>query len=264
MNQIHETAVVEPGAELEGVTVGPYCVVRSGVKIGSGTTLVAHVYIEGKTTIGQDNVIYPFASIGMRPQDLKYHGENSTVVIGDRNHIRESATIHRGTEQGRMETRIGNDCLLMAYSHVAHDCLVEDYVILANSSTLAGHVSVYSHATLGGLTAVHQFSRIGAYAFLSGGTMVGLDVPPYCIAEGRRGGLVGINSVGLKRAGFSQERMSAIKRAYREFFKQGGTVEEACLLLEQEKQPDVQLFIDFVRHSQRGITRPLWNDLQES
>lgn len=256
-NSIHPTAIVESGAELEGVIVGPYCIVRAGARIGKGSELIAHIYIDGHTVMGENNVIYPFASIGMQPQDLKYRGEPSRVVIGDRNQIRESITIHRGTASGQMETRIGSDCLLMAYSHVAHDCTVGDHVVMANAAALAGHVEVHDYAILGGLSAVRQFCRVGTRAFLTAGSMIGLDAPPYCVAEGRRAGLAGINIEGLKRAGHDTEEIAGIKRAYKELFAHGRTLNEGLAVIAQDEQPLVKRFSDFVRASSRGVLHPL-------
>lgn len=258
-NQIHSTAVIESGAELEGVSVGPYCVIKRGARIAAGTQLLSHIYIDGDTHIGRDNMIYPFTSIGAPPQDLKYRGELSRVRIGDNNQIRESVTIHRGTQGGIMETRIGNHCLLMANAHIAHDCVLEDHVIITNCASLGGHVLVQKFAILGGLAGVRQFCKIGTRAFLTAGAMVTLDVPPFCIADGAdgpRAGLVGLNIEGLKRAQYSDERISQLKKAYREFFLPGRTREEALAIVSQNATPDVLVFIDFIKQSERGILRP--------
>ena len=256
-NEIHSTAIVDPKAELEGVFVGPFCIVGPQVRLGEGTRLVSHVSIEGDTWLGKQNVVYPFATIGHPPQDLKYSNEPTRVRIGDRNQIRESVTIHRGTPSGHSETKIGSDGLFMANCHVAHDCIVGDHVIMANCASLAGHVEIDSHAILAGLTAVHQFCKIGERAFLSGGTMVAMDVPPFCTAEGRRMGLAGLNTVGLRRAGYNAERIATVKKIYREFFKLGVLREEALAKLTEIGGPDAQTWLAFAKRSTRGILRPL-------
>jgi UDP-N-acetylglucosamine acyltransferase len=255
---IHETAIVHPGARIEeGVDIGPYAVIGEHVSIGSGTTVGPHAVIEGWTEIGRDNRIFQFASVGAIPQDLKFHGEKSTLRIGDRNTIREFVTIHLGTEDGGGETRIGNDNLLMAYSHVAHDCHVGNRVILANGATLAGHVEVDDHAILGGLSAIHQFTRIGCHVMVSGGAMVAQDIPPYTIAQGDRAKTVGLNLVGLKRRGFSPEVMRDLKEAYKLVFRSGLRVEEALKRISEdiEQSPEVDVFIKFIQNSERGIAR---------
>jgi UDP-N-acetylglucosamine acyltransferase len=256
MNDIHPTAVVEKGAELDGVTVGPFSVVKAGVHIGKGTVLHGHCWIEGDTVLGQNNQVLPFASIGTPPQDLKYAGEPTRVRIGDSNIFRENSTIHRGTAQGHMETKIGSRCMIMGSAHIAHDCSLGNNVIMSQGAALAGHVEVGDFVIMGGMVGVHQFSRIGERSFLSAGTMVAQDVPPFCLAEGRRAGLVGINVIGLKRAGFSQERVMAIRRMYKEFYKIGATRADAIAAAEAIPGEDVKLFLDFVKASTRGVLRP--------
>ncbi|MDY0211522.1 MAG: acyl-ACP--UDP-N-acetylglucosamine O-acyltransferase [Desulfuromonadaceae bacterium] len=258
MTRIHASAIIEEGAQLaDDVRVGAYSVIRSEVKIGSGTTVGPHVVIEGSTTIGCDNEIFQFASIGAIPQDLKYHGEESTLIIGDRNKIREFTTLHLGTEDGGGQTTIGNDNLFMAYTHVAHDCKVGNHVILANAATLAGHVQVDDYAILGGMSAVHQFTRIGSHVMASGGSMIAQDVVPFVIVQGDRAKTVGLNLVGLKRRGFSDTELSAIKKAYRVLFRSGKLQEEALSEIEawDDVPVSVRMLIDFVRQSERGITR---------
>ena len=254
-NEIHPTAIIHQGAELDGVSVGPFCVVGEKVRLGRGCKLISHVHIDGDTQLGTENVIHPFAAVGGPPQDLKYAGEPTKVIIGNRNHIRESVTIHRGTHTG--ETRIGDDCLFMAYSHVAHDCVIGNHVVLANCASLAGHVEVHDWAVLGGLSAVHQFCRVGTRAFLSGGTMIGQDAPPYCIAEGRRGGLAGVNVIGLQRAGYSPERVTTIKRVYKAYYVKGTPKAERLAGLDPTATPDTKIFLDFVRDSKRGVLFPI-------
>lgn len=255
---IHPTAQVHPAAELAAdVEVGPYAVIGEHVRIGSGTRIGAHAVIDNYTEIGRDNHIYQFASVGAEPQDLKFAGEESWLRIGDRNRIREFATLHRGTADGGGETMVGSDCLFMAYSHVAHDCRVGDHVILANGATLAGHVTVEDYAILGGLSAVHQFTRIGAHVMISGGSMVAQDVVPYAMAQGDRAKIAGINLVGLKRRGFSEQALKNIKTAFKVIFRSQLRLEEALERLEAElgDQQEVRHLIDFVRSSERGLTR---------
>ena len=257
MNEIHPSAVVAKGAELDGAHIGPFCIIGDMVRIGKGTRLISHVFVDGDTTFGPDNTIFPFASIGAAPQDLKYGNEASRVRIGAGNQIRESVTIHRGTESGHMETRIGDHNMIMAYAHIAHDCVVGNRVVLANGVQLAGHVEVADHVIMGGLAAVHQFCRVGTRAFVSAGSMMSLDAPPYCVAEGRRAKIAGLNVIGLQRAGFDKERLSAIKRVYKDYFAPGRSKEERLAALTPGATPDVMVFLDFIRASQRGVMFPL-------
>ncbi|HKJ05366.1 MAG TPA: acyl-ACP--UDP-N-acetylglucosamine O-acyltransferase [Geopsychrobacteraceae bacterium] len=255
---IHATAIIEKGAEIDSnVTIGPYAVIGERVKIGSGTTVGSHAVIEGCTEIGCDNQIFQFASVGAIPQDLKFHGEESSLVIGDRNKIREFVTIHLGTEDGGGITRVGNDNLFMAYSHVAHDCVVGNHVILANAATLAGHVEVDDFAILGGLSAVHQFCRVGCHVMASGGSMIAQDIVPYTIVQGDRAKVVGLNLVGLKRRGFSSSVLKSIKQAYRLVFRSGLSLEEAVNKIEKEldASPELSVFVEFLKKSERGLAR---------
>ena len=255
---IHPTAIISPGAQLAAnVTIGPYAVVGEHVVIGSGTIVASHVVIEGWTEIGCDNHIFQFSSVGAAPQDLKYSGQETQLKIGDRNRIREFTTLNRATAEGGGMTRVGNDNLFMAYSHVAHDCIVHDHVILANGATLAGHVEVESAAILGGLAAVHQFCRIGCHTMISGGAMVTQDIPPYTVAQGDRAKTMGLNLIGLKRRGFTEETIRGIKKAYRMIFRSGLRLEEALqkVTLEIEQTPELEHFINFIKDSQRGIAR---------
>lgn len=255
---IHPTAIIHPGAKLAAnVSVGAYSTLGEHVVIGAGTTIASHVVIQGWTEIGEANQIFQFSSVGADPQDLKYAGQKTCLKIGDRNRIREFTTLNRGTEEGGGMTKIGDDNLFMAYSHVAHDCIVNDHVILANGATLAGHVEVESAAILGGLSAVHQFCRIGCHTMLSGGAMVSQDVLPYTIAQGDRAKTVGLNLIGLKRRGFSDETIRGIKASYRLVFRSGLGLEEALAKIadEVESTPELDHFVNFIKQSQRGIAR---------
>lgn len=255
---IHATAIVHPGAKIAAnVEIGPYAIIGEHVTLGEGTTVGPHAVIEGWTEIGRDNRIFQFASVGAAPQDLKFHGEKSYLRIGDRNMVREFVTLHRGTESGGGETIIGSDNLFMAYSHVAHDCVVGNRVILANGATLAGHVQIDDFAILGGLSAVHQFTRVGAHVMVSGGSMVAQDIPPYTIAQGDRAKTVGLNLVGLKRRGFSEEVLRAIKQAYKIIFRSGLRQEEALqkIAVEVTSSPELAVFVEFIKNSQRGVAR---------
>ena len=252
---IHKLAVVEKGAELdEGVVVGPFAFIGKDVKIGKGTIIKAGAVIEGKTTIGEECTIYS-ATIGVAPQDLKYKGEPSEVIIGNKTVIREYATIHRGTEGGGMVTKIGDNCLIMAYSHVAHDCKLGNHVILANVATLAGHVEVGDWAIVGGMSGVHQFVRIGKHAMIGGASAVARDVPPFAVAIGNRAKLEGINLIGLKRRGFSRETIRALATAFEMVFK---TDEPLKISIEKVREefsdiPEVLEFVDFIEKSKRGV-----------
>ncbi len=255
---IHSTAIIQPGAKLaENVSIGPYTVIGEHVVIGSGTTVASHVVIEGWTEIGCDNQIYQFSSIGAAPQDLKYAGQETYLKIGDRNRFREFTTLNRGTEEGGGLTSVGSDNLFMAYSHVAHDCIIHDHAILANGATLAGHVEIESAAILGGLTAIHQFCRVGCNSMTSGGSMVSQDIPPYTVAQGDRAKTVGLNLIGLKRCGFSEETIRGIKKAYRMIFRASLRLEEALEKIdaEIEMSPELDHFVSFIKNSQRGIAR---------
>lgn len=258
--EIHPTAIISPSAQLgEGVSVGAYAIIGPNVKIGARTVIGPHVVLDGLTTIGDDCHIFQFASVGAPPQDLKFAGEPSTLVIGNRNTIRESVTIHRGTAHGNMTTVIGDNNLFMAYSHVAHDCVVGNNNVFANGATLAGHVTITDHVIVGGLVAIHQFSRVGEYAMLGGGAMVPNDIPPYCIAQGDRCHLRGINQIGLKRHGFSEDQIGDIKRAYRHLFFGAGRMAERIenFPADLAEGAHVRRLVDFVRSpSSRGIVLP--------
>jgi UDP-N-acetylglucosamine acyltransferase len=255
---IHATAIVDSKAELyANVEVGPYSIIRGNVSIGSGTVIGPHVMIEPYVTIGENCHIFQYAAIGAPPQSLKFKGEKSDVRIGRGTIIREFVTIHRGTEFGGGLTEVGEENFLMAYTHIAHDCITGKKVIFANNATLAGHIIVGDYATIGGLVAIHQFVRIGKYAYVGGKSAVGKDIPPYVLAAGDRAKLHGLNSVGLKRHGFSQETLSLLKKAYRIIFRIGITLNEAIerVKAEVEQIPEVASLIDFIESSRRGITR---------
>jgi len=255
---IDSHAIVSPRAELAAdVSVGPFTVIGPGVRIGSGTVVGPHAVINGPTTIGAGNRIFQFASIGDAPQDKKYGGEATRLEIGDRNVFRENCTINRGTAHGTGVTVIGHDNLFMAYSHVAHDCVVGSNTVFANCAALAGHVEIGDWVTLGGLTAVHQFTRVGAYAFLGGGAIVTRDVPPYVMAAGNPAEPHSINSVGLKRRGFTDEQIRSIREAYRVVYRCDLKLSEALERLEQSagEQPELRLFVNFIRNSTRSIVR---------
>ncbi|KAA0575305.1 UDP-N-acetylglucosamine acyltransferase [Azospirillum sp. TSH7] len=224
---IHPSAIVDPAAKLgEGVSIGPFCVVGPDVTLGDGVRLVSHVAVDGRTSIGAETVIYPFASIGHRPQDLKFHGEPSELVIGARNQIREHVTMNPGTEGGGMITRVGDDGLFMMGSHVAHDCIVGDHVIMANNATLGGHVTLGDYVIIGGLSAVRQFVRIGSHAMIGGMSGVENDVIPFGLVMGDRARLAGLNLVGLERRGFKKDDIHALRAAYRMLFGPEGTFAE--------------------------------------
>lgn len=215
MTEIHQTAIVSSKAEIgKNVKIGPFCVVDEGVVLRDNVELVAHVCVSGDTEVGESTIIYPFASIGYRPQDLKYHGEQSVVRIGKRNSIREYVTIHPGTEGGIMKTTVGDDCLFMIGAHIAHDCVVGSHVIIANNGTLGGHVTLEDYVIIGGLSAVHQFVRVGEHAMIGGMTGITKDIVPYAVASGNRAELDGVNLIGLKRRGFSKTDISLIREAF--------------------------------------------------
>lgn len=255
---IHPTAIIAPGAQIDAsVEIGPYAVIGEHVSIGAGTRVGPHTVIEGHTTIGRQNQIFQFASLGAAPQDKKYAGEPTRLEIGDNNTIREFCTFNVGTVQDGGLTRLGNDNWVMAYVHIAHDCLVGDHCILANNATLAGHISIGDHVFLGGLTAVHQFCTIGAHAMTAGGSIVVQDIPPYVTAAGNHARPAGINSEGLRRRGFDAEQISRIKRAYKQIYRQGLSLEDAKAAITEAAAdaPELALFVDFFARAKRGIIR---------
>ncbi|MFE8073230.1 acyl-ACP--UDP-N-acetylglucosamine O-acyltransferase [Marinobacteraceae bacterium S3BR75-40.1] len=255
---VHPQAIVDPSAKLaDNVTVGPWSYIGPDVEIGEGTEVMSHVVIKGPTTIGRNNRIFQFASVGEECQDKKYAGEPTTLVIGDNNVIRENCTIHRGTVQDRGETRIGSDNLLMAYVHVAHDCIIGDNTILANCATLAGHVEVGDWAILGGGSMVHQFCHIGPHSMSAGGSIVLKDIPAYVMASGQSASAHGLNAEGLKRRGFDREVIQKLRRAYKVIYRQGLTLKQAIEALESEYAgvAEVDILIDTLKRAERGIVR---------
>ena len=255
---IHPTAIIDPRAELgQEVSVGAYTVIEEDVFVDVGTQIGPHVYIDRYTRIGKNCRISPFASIGTPPQDKKFKGEKTEVVIGDDNVIREYVTINRGTPAGGGLTSLGDQNLLMAYVHVAHDCHLGKGIVMANVATLGGHVVLEDYSFIGGLSAVHQFVRVGAYAYIGGKTGIVQDIPPYVIASGERAKLFGLNIIGLTRHEFSNEVIMALKKTYQIVIRSHLTIQEAIIRVEKEIPPfpEVKRFIEFIRNSQRGITR---------
>jgi len=255
---IHKQAIIEEGAVIgQNVKIGPWTYISNDVVIGDNCEISSHVVINGPTTIGKNNRIFQFSSIGEDCQDLKYAGEPTELVIGDNNVFRECCTIHRGTIQDNSLTQIGSNNLFMAYSHVAHDCMVGNNCILANSASIAGHVHVGDHAILGGMCGVHQFCHIGAHSFVAANALVLKDIPPYVMASGQPTKPYGLNSEGLKRRGFEKKVILGIKRAYKEVYRKGLSVEEALSAISElaGDMPEVKIFSDFIESSNRGIIR---------
>lgn len=258
MTKIHQTALVDPRAELDGdVEVGPYSIVGPRVKIGKGTRVKSHVVIEGHTTLGEGNLIFQFATVGSVPQDLKYKGEDSQLIIGHHNTIREFVSLNPGTAGGGMVTRIGDHNLLMMYCHIAHDCILGGHNIIANGATLGGHVVIEDFVIVGGLVGIHQFVKVGTSAILGAGSMVSKDIPPYCNATGDRARLRGLNSEGLRRRGLSKEQIEGLKKAYRIIFQSGLRVKEALGTVRKAipNSPEVDHLVTFVEQSRRGVCR---------
>lgn len=255
---IHPTAVVDPGAVVgPGTTIGPFAVIGSEVRLGEACVIEAHAVLSGPATLGSGNRLFPFACLGTEPQDLKYRGERTTLVIGDRNTFREGVTVHRGTSGGGGETRLGSDNLLMAGTHIAHDCRVGDHVIFANAATLAGHVTVEDGATIGAFSGVHQFCRVGQHAYIGGYSVLTQDAPPYVLTVGNRARTYGINVVGLERKAFTPDTIQALKRAYRLLFRAHLSLEEALARVRADHAsvPEVAILADFVARSARGVIR---------
>ena len=262
MAKVHSTALVERGAELaESVSVGPYSIVGSKVRVGEGTTIGAHCVIEGRTTIGRDNRIFQFCSMGAVPQDKKYAGEDTALAIGDRNTIREFCTFNLGTAQDVGTTRIGHDNWIMAYVHIAHDCQVGDQTILANNATLAGHVHLGDWVFIGGLTGVPQFVKIGAHAMAGFASAVTQDVPPFMTVDGNPLAVRGFNVEGLRRRGFGPQRIAAVKQMHRLLYRSGKTFEQARAAIAElastmpEAAADIASMVDFLARATRGIVR---------
>lgn len=256
--KIHKTALVSPKAEIaDDVFIGPYCTIGDGVILHKGSRLLSHILMDGNTEIGENCTIYPFASIGLPPQDLKYKDEKTGVKIGNNNILREYVNIHRASVGGNGLTEIGNSNFLMAYVHIAHDCKIGSSVIMANAATLAGHVIVEDYAVIGGIVAVHQYTRIGAYAMVGGFSGIGQDIPPYTMASGARAKLYGLNAIGLKRHGFSDETVNHLKKAYKILFREKRTLKEALKKIKTD-MPDtkeINHLIEFIEKNKRGICR---------
>jgi UDP-N-acetylglucosamine acyltransferase len=257
--RVHPTVIIDPTAKVHpSCKIGPYCVIGANVELGEGCHLVSHVVIDGPTTIGADNGIFPFCSIGMAPQDLSYAGEPTRLEIGDHNEIREFVTISRGTLKGGGLTRVGSHSLIMAYCHVAHDCSIGDHVIMANAATLGGHVKVGEWATVGALCPVHHFVRIGAYAFIGGGTTITQDVLPFSkTAASRDTHAYGLNAVGLERRGFSKQRIRKIHHAYKLLLASKLNTSQAIekMKAEADRGDDVNTLIQFIEESERGVIK---------
>jgi len=264
MTDIHPTAIVSPKAEVgDGVKIGPYCVIGDGVILDEGVELLSHVVVDGLTRIGANSHVFPFSSIGHRPQDLKYHGEPSRLEIGCNNVIREHVTMNPGTEGGGMLTKIGNNCLFMVGAHVAHDCVIDDHVILVNNATLGGHVQVGEWAIVGGLSAIHQFVRVGKHAMIGGMSGVEQDVIPYGSVTGNRARLQGLNIVGLRRRNFSRDDIHEMRKAYRLIFAAEGTLAERLDDVAEDfgENEAVSEILQFIRaDSSRAICQPAMDD----
>ena len=255
---IHPTAIVHPGAKIaEGVEIGPYSVIGEHVSLGRNTRIASHVLVEGWTTIGERNQIFSFSCVGTPPQDIGYKNEETYLVIGNDNVIRESTSLHRATTKADRTTVIGSNNFLMAYSHIAHDCKLGNGIIMANSATLGGHITVGDFAILGGIVGVHQFVRIGAYAMVGGQSAISQDIPPFVSASGNRAQLYGLNLVGLKRRGFSDETIANLKKAYKIIFRAALTLEEALKKASDELGtcPECMQLVEFIRTTKRGVTR---------
>jgi UDP-N-acetylglucosamine acyltransferase len=254
MSFIHPTAIIEDGAQLgEGVSVGPYSYIGSKVTIGEGTSIASHTVIEGETTIGKNNRIFSHAAIGTIPQDLKFKNERVQLIIGDNNTIREFTLFNPGTEGGGSITKVGNHNLFMGYVHLGHDVQIENHCILANGATLAGHVELGNHVVIGGLTPVHQFVHIGDYAMIAGASALSQDIPPFCLAEGNRAKIRGLNLTGLRR-NIDRKEIDALKRAYSALFEEGKSYQEiASLLVETTDSNSVKQMCQFIKASKRGI-----------
>jgi UDP-N-acetylglucosamine acyltransferase len=256
--EIHKTAIVSSKAEIaDNVSIGPFCIVGDGAVIKKGTKLMSNVVIDGNTEIGEDCTIYPFATIGLPPQDLKYKNEKTGVKIGKKNIIREYASIHRASVGGDGLTEIGDSNFLLAYVHVAHDCKIGNSTVLINAATLAGHVIVEDFAVIGGVVAIHQFTRIGAYAMVGGFSGIGQDIPPYTMASGARAKLYGLNLIGLKRHGFSDEAVNNLKKAYKILFREKRTLKDALKKIKSDfpETKEIKHLVKFIEENKRGICR---------
>ncbi len=257
-SKIHPTAIVDPKAEIDSsVEIGAYSIIEAGVCIDAGSTVGSHVVLQGPTTIGKNNQIFQYASLGAAPQDKKYAGEPTSLEIGDNNTIREFCTFNRGTSQDKGVTKIGNNNWVMAYVHIAHDCHIGNNTILANNSSLAGHVEMHDYAILGGFTLIHQFCKIGAHVITAVGSVIFKDIPPYVTAAGYDAKPHGINVEGLKRRGFSTESITQIKRAYKALYRNGLSLDEAKreIILMQANCPEIAILSEFLGLASRGIIR---------
>lgn len=256
---IHDSVIIDPSAKIaKNVKIGPWTIIGPHVEIGEGSEIGAHVIVKSHTRIGKRNKIYQFCSIGEEPQAKHYKAEETWLEIGDDNIIREFCTIHRGTIQGNSMTRVGHRNFIMAYVHIAHDCFVGNDIVFANNSALSGHVTVHDFANFGGFSAVHQFCSIGAYCFVAGETSIGKDVPPFVLVSGHPASVYGLNTIGLKRHGFSDELINVLKRAYNVIYRQGYTSQQAIAQLQQmqpEAEKEVGLLIASLSESTRGIVR---------
>jgi UDP-N-acetylglucosamine acyltransferase len=255
---IHETAIVSPEAEIgEGCYIGPFCTVGGEVKLADDVRLDSHVVVDGRTSIGSATHVFPFASIGLAPQDLKYGGEPTATEIGERNHIREFVTIHRGTESGGGLTKIGNDNLFMAQAHVAHDCQLGSNIIMANAATLAGHVEIADRANVGAYSGVHQFCRVGLEAFVGGYSVVVKDAPPYAIIQGNHAKCYGLNKVGLKRRGYSKDTIEKLHHAYHLLLTAKLNTSQAVERIKEEIAgcKEVDILVEFIESSKRGVVK---------
>lgn len=256
--EIHNTAIVDRKASIdEDVFIGPFCIIGGGASLKKGARLISNVIIDGNTEIGEECTVYPFTSIGLPPQDLKYKNEETGVRIGVKNTIREYTTVHRASVGGGGITVIGDGNFLMAYVHIAHDCRIGNHTIMANAATLAGNVLVEDYAFVGGLVAVHQFTRIGAYSMVGGFSGIGQDIPPYTIASGARAKLFGLNTIGLKRHGFSDETITELKKAYKILFREKRTLKDAIKKVQTELPytDEIKHLIEFIEKNKRGICR---------
>jgi len=255
---IHPSAIVSPKAKIaDGVCIGPFSIIGEGVEIGRDTVIDSHVVIDGNTVIGERNRVYPYVSLGLPPQDVGYSGEDTRLVIGDENVIREFVTVNRSTTKQDRVTLIGNNNYLMAYAHVAHDCTLGNSIIMSNAATPGGHIEIGDKAIIGGLVAIHQFVRIGAYAFIGGMSATVKDIPPFMMASGDRAKLYGLNVRGLKREGFSREKINALKKAYQIIWRDHHLLNEALKKVQEEIAPfeEVNMLLDFVTSSKRGVVR---------
>ncbi len=255
---IHPSAVVSPKAKIaDGVSIGPFSIIGEKVEIGRDTVIDSHVVIDGHTMIGERNRIYPYVSLGLPPQDVGYLDEDTRLVIGDENVIREFVTVNRATTKQDRVTKIGNNNYLMAYAHVAHDCTLGDSIIMSNAATLGGHIEIGDKAIIGGLVAIHQFVRVGAYAFIGGMSATVKDIPPFMMASGIRAKLYGLNVRGLRREGFSRERIDSLKRAYQIIWRDHHLMDEALQRVREEIAPfkELDMLLDFLTSSKRGVVR---------